>query len=59
MFCSTIREVATVAMMLIGKMAAVGPKLVPVTLMVSGSIAEMKMMNGIGRMMLTIRLSTK
>ncbi len=46
-------------MMAIGKMTASVPKLAPVTLCVSGRIAVMKMMNGMGRMMFTSMLSTE
>ena len=55
-FCSTIREIAKVAAMHSGKVAARTPIVVPTTLSVSGAIAVMKMMNGIGRMMLTMTL---
>ena len=53
-FCSTKRDVATVHMMIIGKIAATVPMDVPTTLMVSGCMAARKMMNGIGRMIFTI-----
>ena len=50
---------AKVAAMHSGKVAACTPIVVPMTLRVSGAIAVMKMMNGIGRMMLTMTLSTR
>ena len=53
-FCSTRREVAKVHITTIGKMAATVPMDVPTTTMVSGCMAARKMMNGIGRTMLTM-----
>ena len=57
-FCSTIREMPNVAAIVIGKMAAGVPRNVPSTSCVSGAIAVMKMMNGIGRMKFTTTFST-
>ena len=55
-FCSTIREMAKVAAMHSGKVAARTPMVVPMTLRVRGAIAVIKIMNGIGLMMLTMTL---
>jgi hypothetical protein len=57
-FCSTMRPITKVAMTDIGNSTERVPTVVPIASSVSGPTAVMKMMNGIGRMMLTSTLST-
>ena len=57
-FCSTIRPMTKVAMADIGNSTERVPIVVPMTSRVSGPTAVMKMMNGMGRMMLTRTLRT-
>ncbi|MOA46170.1 hypothetical protein D3C78_1686510 [compost metagenome] len=52
-FCSTTRPITTPAISAIGRIAAVVPMVVPMTISVSGAMAVMKMMNGMGLMMFT------
>ena len=47
----------TIAISVIGKIAASVPMRVPITALVSGAIAVMKMMNGIGRTIFTTTLN--